>query len=259
MIEQTNTKKPIIGFDCKSKPFYGFVNRKISEFGFMDFRDRLETVAAGRKLTVWAKSLGLSSGTASRLSKGIAPGPEQLIPILKSENVSITWLLEGRGAPYIVSQCVTAEDMFETLETLVVDEPEDWQVYALGDGDNGVVILTQPGKYVAGNQEIDYTILEIISGPFGEDIMGFFAEHKALVDRRSVEDIKRLRTGHVGNPELFGWLKECKKMEGQHIVDDREGAELDSLIQNYIALPPEQRHAVREVIASYKVRKLSNE
>jgi hypothetical protein len=99
----------------------------------MNISGRIENILSGRKITPWAKSLGLSSGMATKLQGNDLPGSDILALISYAENASITWLTTGRGQPFIVQSCETAEefkDIFmsctgETISVLLSDNPAE--------------------------------------------------------------------------------------------------------------------------------------
>lgn len=65
------------------------------------FKQRLLKVAAGRKLTPWLMSLGWTRTDVARVNRGHIPGPEKLALLVDTENVSLSWLLAGKGDPWI--------------------------------------------------------------------------------------------------------------------------------------------------------------
>ena len=58
---------------------------------------RLAFLLRGRKPFVWNRSVHLSNGAVQRMNQGKWPDPAKLVPACRIENVSLTWLLEGRG------------------------------------------------------------------------------------------------------------------------------------------------------------------
>jgi len=65
------------------------------------FKDRLLTIAAGRKLTPWLMALGWIRTDVARVNKGHVPGPEKLAALATMEHVNLSWLLAGVGEPWI--------------------------------------------------------------------------------------------------------------------------------------------------------------
>lgn len=65
------------------------------------FKQRLLNVAAGRKLTPWLMSLGWTRTDVARVNRGHIPGPDKLALLADKENVNLSWLLAGKGEPWI--------------------------------------------------------------------------------------------------------------------------------------------------------------
>lgn len=60
--------------------------------------DRLTILIGKEKPFAWAKRIGIPSATFSRLwNDGVVPKADTLLCIAKAENVSIDWLLTGKG------------------------------------------------------------------------------------------------------------------------------------------------------------------
>ncbi|WP_293002017.1 hypothetical protein [Nevskia sp.] len=71
------------------------------------FIDRIEKIAAGRKLTPWLKGIGWIANDVTRIKAGVVPGSTKLQQLAEAENVNVTWLLTGMGAPYQVEHFET--------------------------------------------------------------------------------------------------------------------------------------------------------
>lgn len=68
------------------------------EINMTGFRDRLALVIGEEKPFPWADRMGLSPGVFTRMwNDGIPPKAQHLVLIASKENVSIDWLLTGKG------------------------------------------------------------------------------------------------------------------------------------------------------------------
>ena len=161
------------------------------------FLDRLNFLLCGRAVSTWATGLGFGNAIADRMRAGRPPAAESLTAITRAENVSLTWLLEGRGKPFLVNKVETDAEGAELIESLLRDEP-DWVAIVATCGPRYAVVLTQPGQFQKPKGPwVKYRIVEILSGPLG-----------AL----TLEKIVRLRGGPPGTlqrelpPEIFSGL-----------------------------------------------------
>ena len=67
--------------------------------------ERLCFLRQGRKPTEWANSLNLPYTTLQGIEAGRGVRAETFRLIARVENASISWLLEGKGHPYLVNHC----------------------------------------------------------------------------------------------------------------------------------------------------------
>ncbi|TKA91793.1 hypothetical protein FAZ79_00365 [Guyparkeria sp. SB14A] len=137
----------------------------------MTFIDRLTRVADGRKLYPWLMEMGLSSATVARMRKNKIPGPEHLTVICRAENVSLSWLLEGKGVPYMVARFDDDESLAGYIEAHL---DENWeQIYPLSDARGlRAVVMVQPGYVQLSDKKgTPFTAIEVAAGPVGDRTM----------------------------------------------------------------------------------------
>ncbi|MDH5641989.1 MAG: helix-turn-helix domain-containing protein, partial [Nitrospira sp.] len=132
-----------------------------------DFLSRAKVLLMGRKPYSWGMALGLGRGTISRMfNDGLPPAADALAIIARAENVSITWLLTGRGEPRIVYHYPDDASALEHIDADLLDE--NWQVLLVSaTGCAPVVVLHQPAQFVTGadtDKTVDYILVETITG-----------------------------------------------------------------------------------------------
>lgn len=130
-----------------------------------EFTPRLEWVLADRKITPWAKKLGLSSGTAARLLSNVVPGTDILTAIMRTEHVNLNWLLEGKGTPFMLDSYTNA-DAFENMLSIHAQDAQ-YTAYLSVDMQSAmaVVVLVQPATFEFKNKTIEYQQIETLFGP----------------------------------------------------------------------------------------------
>lgn len=176
-----------------------------------EFKQRLEWILAGRKITPWAKNIGFTSGTMSRLSKGEAPGVEILTAIMRTENANLSWLLDGHGLPFIIDTHFNSESFLTMLRMHDADSP--YKVYFTMNKEQGlaVFIFAQPASYFLKKDKlIQYRQIEVVVGPYTEKIRNaiFHAQvfknsstHAFILDDLEFRSLIR---GQYGTYQLFG-------------------------------------------------------
>lgn len=132
------------------------------------FSQRLKLLLGPRKMTPWATELRIPSGTMTRMFQGdgIPPTYETLVRIMRTENTSLSWLLGGDCAPFLVSHTIDDAGSAELLQAHVSDS-DTWEVVVLGGGDLGAILLHEEGAIEHPNGTIHYTAIELIAGPIG--------------------------------------------------------------------------------------------
>lgn len=170
-----------------------------------DLPARLEMILQGRLKHRWGKAIGIGKGIIDALSKGKLPGAEKLAPIIRSENVSLSWFLEGVGRPYLVNHCIDDDDCLQLLDDLFA---EHWSRYLLTDGNQVAILLTMPGQYLVGNTEYDYKIIEVICGPIGLKTLQLINETASKFDTFYLSitgsEMVALTKGEIGTYQILG-------------------------------------------------------
>jgi hypothetical protein len=166
--------------------------------------DRLEWLLNGRKIHKWGANIGLTKTVITRLNQGIFPGADKLRPVVRAENVSLTWLLEGKGDKYLVNHCWSDIDCYECLQAYY---DEKWKTHLLVDGFNISIVLTQPGSYDIEGVTYLYTMVEVITGPINDKTLSLIAQqnndNNTFFVETSVADMQFLFKGNVGSYGLL--------------------------------------------------------
>lgn len=169
------------------------------------FLSRFEALLGGRQPYAWAKATGIGRGVIQSIKKGATPSGEALAAIGRTENCSLTWLLEGRGAPYLVRWASSDEDAADQLRTLL-EERWDAAMFTGESGDEAVVVMTMPGQFeAAGGQEVNYTVVEVLAGDIGQLAIKQLGHPNVRSLRMTTVDERTLRNlagGHIGTWEL---------------------------------------------------------
>lgn len=174
---------------------------------FYNFSERLEFVLAGRKVNPWAKRLNLSSGTASRLKQDIVPGQDVLTAIMRTENVSLNWLISGSGKPFMVDSYLDSADFYNQLNNHAKDCPQYRCDYlALAQLNVMFVVLSQPASYEFKGATINYVQVEVLSSPFDCDLGHHISPLFTATHEMSLEPhlSRSLVSGQLGTYALFG-------------------------------------------------------
>lgn len=119
-------------------------------------------------MTPWATGLKIPSGTMTRMFReGIPPTYETLSKMMRTENVSLSWLLGANCPAYLYTATTSDAATAEELEIRISEEPS-WRMHVLSDGDACALVLTQPACFIDKAARIDYFAVEVICGPVGE-------------------------------------------------------------------------------------------
>lgn len=163
----------------------------------VSFAARLTQVLGTRRPYPWAKDLGITRGTVNRmLNEGHVPGPDVLARIAQVESCSITWLLTGQGAPYLVHRTDTDAETAERLQAHLADEA--WHCHILEDARRGAVVLSLPAQLGEGDEAVRYTAVEIIAGPIGPEAAEVLSEHVEGAVRYGSATIDAIFRGQIG-------------------------------------------------------------
>lgn len=180
-----------------------------ARFGQSSVSERFARVLGDRTASRWANWVGLSQGTLSRLKAGELPDPEKLTAACRAENLSLTWLLDGMGAPYLVNVATDQRDAVGALEELFDDEA--WSVLVVAAGEAATIVLHQPASVVLKGGTCDYTATVVLGGCYDAervlDQLRLFAEFQRPMYylETTFENRARLATGYMAATELFGW------------------------------------------------------
>ncbi len=174
--------------------------------------DRLDFILGDRKKHSWGNSIGLLRGTIDNLFKtGEAKG-ETLAKIGRCENTSITWLLEGKGTPYLVAKCNSDDEAADYLNGLL--EEKGWLAYICEAPDRNALVLSLPASFKTKKEEtINFTVLEIITSP-GTKTLNRLKQANIPSHTLSLNSdrFNRLSTGWMGNQELLALLTTAQQI-----------------------------------------------
>lgn len=182
--------------------------------------DRLRKVLGeDRSPWKWAEQVLLSDGAIGRLLKGSLPDPSKLIPAIRVENLSLNWLLDGHGAPFIVATLPSDAAAAELLDRVIGDEPDSGLLVAWCEQGFTVVVHTPVIAEHAG-KSYSYRQATIIGGaapgPLTRAVVDRFAARSHNTWRKvgpylAVSQIympapewAALASGYMGNYALFG-------------------------------------------------------
>jgi transcriptional regulator with XRE-family HTH domain len=161
------------------------------------FSNRLAHIIGPRRPYPWAQSLGITRGSINRmLNEGHIPGGDILARLAQVESCSITWLLTGQGAPYLVHRTASDAETAERLRAHLADEA--WQCHVLEDGRRGVIVLAQPAELGEGEEAVRYTAVELIAGPWGPETAGILAPRVDGATRVAPAVIDDAHQGRLG-------------------------------------------------------------
>lgn len=169
-----------------------------------DFFQRLLWVLGDRKLYAWGMPMGFSSATLARLKRGTAPKGETLAMIARAENCSVSWLLTGQGAPFLVNPCDTDAEMESRLRAYLDDE--DWRVDLLHDTRVAVVVLTLVAEFGEKEDAVQYTAMELLSGPVGPISAETLRPRVQRAVRVDPDQMRAVREGKVGTYRVLQWI-----------------------------------------------------
>ena len=173
-----------------------------------DFLCRIRKITGNRYKTPWGAAIGLTRGTTDRIFKGFVPGPETLCIIQKAENVSLDWLLTGRGRPFLLDEPATDDDGVQLLGKLFAGEPADWRADLLSDGLRLALVLSCTDRYyLDGGKPRDYRHMRLIAGAIGAKTLEFL-DACNLDEKRLAEvdasTLSLILEGGAGTFALFG-------------------------------------------------------
>ncbi len=171
-----------------------------------DFETRLRWLLAGRSATPWAKRLGLGGGSIKRLtSDGGKPSADALVRIMRTENVSLRWLLDGEGPPFHVTRTGSEDETLQELEDEAADD--GWRVALLQGANADALLLFQPVEMDVKGAPLRYVSVRVIAGPVGDAVRERLLQlgvRLAAVANLSPETMAALYAGRLGTWQLLG-------------------------------------------------------
>ncbi len=178
------------------------------------FSARLKLVLGNRKPTPWSENLLIPSGTMSRMFKGdgVPPTYETLAKITRTENVSLSWLIEGVGSPYLIALVPDDAELTGEVETRLQEEPS-WRIDVLTDGQLLIVVLSQPAQIVEKRGNIEYIAVDVFGGVVAPKVMDMLARYGQRVTMKKWPRerlIPGLRLG-LGTFQLLGDAHDGKR------------------------------------------------
>jgi len=250
--------------------------------------DRLRKVLGEeRSPWKWAEQVLLSTGAISRLLKDSVPDPAKLIPAIRVENLSLTWLLDGYGAPFIVAALPTDRAAAQLLDTMLADEPDSAVLVAWSDHGYTVVVHTPVIAEHAG-KSYSYRQTNILGGaapgPQTRAVVDAFAARQHNTWRKvgpylaasqiylPTPEWAALASGYMGNYALFGedligglaidadpyqsqiqpagqghW-SDPRPATANGVTEDSFGPEMDDLVKTFSRLNSYDRHAALRML-----------
>lgn len=176
------------------------------------YAQRFQTLLQSRSIPAWAETVGIATTTVYRLAKGQFPDLAKLIPMVRVERVSLSWLTDGRGAPFLVTATMSDAETAEVLAATLHDEPDQALTLICTDqGEPKAAVLTQPAAFLHQDTWIKYTAVQVISGPIATGSIAAIAQHSSGTLKRLTMtrgQIGDLSSGQMGNVPLIGWAKE---------------------------------------------------
>lgn len=97
------------------------------------------------------------------LNKSTPPKADKLAEISMITSASITWLLTGDGAPYVVSWCTTGRDMADRIAAATAIERAAWS-YELHQVGGAACVVLQ--RMLRGGQGWEYRRCIVLAGMF---------------------------------------------------------------------------------------------
>lgn len=218
-----------------------------------DFQSAIAQVLHGRAPYPWGQALGLSHSQINNMTRGIVPKGATLGMICETERASGTWLLTGRGAPFLVDRFPDREAFQAWLE--------DYAAYTRGadlyvaacDNEEALITRTTVIKEPAGREAYSFEEIRVIAGilevlPAELDLDGV----NAFLLRLNRKQFQDLVTGQAGNQVILRWLENAEPLLRRpaavaeqvdtYTVGDRSAEE--ELLDRYREMSSEQRQAL---------------
>jgi len=177
------------------------------------FIARLHRVIGDRKPYPWGSSVGLTRGAIHRLLRGQLPDPERLLPLVRTEGLSLSWLLTGQGTPYVVHVPATDAQGADLVRQLAeeMEAPSAWLIANREAPGSVVAILSEHvSKAPAEGDPYEYEHAELIGGPrCGALTAAAVADSCSDVRRAAIEadQWRRLASGYMSLTEVSDYTK----------------------------------------------------
>jgi len=145
--------------------------------------------------------------TKAEDGNGIPPTYETLTKITRTENVSLSWLVDGLGPMFLIGLIADDALLAREVHVRAEDEPS-CDIALLTDGEFAVVVFHQPAQLVDKRGLIEYRAVDVVAGPAGvtlSDAVVRLSERRAIsVTTISPQEMREgLGTGW-GSYQLFG-------------------------------------------------------
>jgi hypothetical protein len=195
--------------------------------------------------------------------RGEVPGFETLGVVARAENVSVTWLMQGIGAPYAVHWFATDESCRAYFGELL--QFQDWTVHRLTDGGRvEVLVLHAPATIKTPEKPpLAYTEIYVLAG-CGRATVALLARLSGhRITFADTETVAAVASGEkagtwwlLGDEGLLRNYQTVKKSElkvaepadsGYGGAADAISAEERMLVELYRQLAPEHRVRLKEV------------
>lgn len=174
------------------------------------FLSRLLWVLGGQEKYPWCERIGVGAGRGNTMfgtrdKPATPPTAEALNAIMRYENVSITWLLDGKGAPCLVN--IFTRDGEAARWVAAELQAHSWEVHVLTDRQTYVLVMTRPDRYQVKERHIDYTRVEIVAGVLAGETLAVVRQrpagqpsYRVDLDQDTLQSVAR---GQVSNLPLL--------------------------------------------------------
>jgi len=247
----------------------------ISEKRNNSFLYRIKLILGNREKHPWGRSLGLRNTRINAIfSDDKPPKADALIRISEGENVSIDWLLTGKGEPYLSPDCGSDSVCSAVLHAALAEIPKGKIHLLYGSGGQSAVVITHQVTRREEKDLISYTAANIYT-PAGPDTLEELKGRDVYYSRISADelaDIKKGREGYlqlmVGSDDAPAILKATQLIGGEEIdivredsaSYDVEPSSQDQLLKHYQNVGVAERAAVLTIMKSmdrtYEVNQL---
>lgn len=160
---------------------------------------RLQFVLRDRRPYTWGQGVGLSRGTVGRLVEGQLPGSDKLLPMIRREGVSISWLISGQGTPYCVHCPLTDADAADLIRKFASEMRRTAASVIEGKSGRYVIALSQ-----SVHEASEFPRCEVIGGPAVGELALSAIDPDTITRRQTLppEAFQKLATGWMSMTEL---------------------------------------------------------